>query len=118
MTFKLVRDVTAAELAAITCAHPLADLGYAFDVLFSTVTTSPTRPVPASPRRARRRLQALDGPCQDARRARDRHENPFPVDDAGFYGGRSRFRPVGRGGAARVLDDNGRGVPTWRDVGR
>ncbi|MDP2800760.1 MAG: isoleucine--tRNA ligase [Phreatobacter sp.] len=30
--FELVADVSAAELASITCAHPLANLGYGFDV--------------------------------------------------------------------------------------
>ena len=30
--FERVRDVAAAELAAMTCAHPLEKLGYAFDV--------------------------------------------------------------------------------------
>jgi isoleucyl-tRNA synthetase len=30
--FERVADVSAAELAAITCAHPLANMGYAFDV--------------------------------------------------------------------------------------
>lgn len=32
LTFKLVRDVKTEELAAITCAHPLASLGYDFPV--------------------------------------------------------------------------------------
>src|SRR5690606_14334803 len=30
--FELVADVSAEELAGITCAHPLAGLGYGFDV--------------------------------------------------------------------------------------
>ena len=30
--YELVADVSAAELAGITCAHPLANLGYGFDV--------------------------------------------------------------------------------------
>ncbi len=32
VALKLIRDVTGAELGAITCAHPLKDLGYTFDV--------------------------------------------------------------------------------------
>jgi isoleucyl-tRNA synthetase len=30
--FERLRDVASAELAVMTCAHPLADMGYAFDV--------------------------------------------------------------------------------------
>ena len=113
VTFKLVRDVAGAELGAITCAHPLADLGYTFDVPLldgdHVTDDAGTGFVHTAPSHGREDFEAWMSNVRllEARKIDTRI--PFPVDDAGFYTDEAfGFGPSAEGGAARVLDDNGK----------
>ncbi|THV23276.1 isoleucine--tRNA ligase [Peteryoungia ipomoeae] len=113
VTFKLVRDVTGAELGAITCAHPLASLGYTFAVPMldgdHVTDDAGTGFVHTAPSHGREDFDAWMGHAKalDARGIDTKI--PFPVDDAGFYTEDAPgFGPSAEGGAARVLDDNGK----------
>ncbi|WP_423338702.1 isoleucine--tRNA ligase [Rhizobium sp. HT1-10] len=113
LTFKLIRDVTGTELGAITCAHPLKDLGYTFDVPLldgdHVTDDAGTGFVHTAPSHGREDFEAW---MSNAKLLQDRGVDtkiPFPVDDAGFYTEDAPgFDPSAEGGAARVLDDNGK----------
>ncbi|MEH6690228.1 MAG: isoleucine--tRNA ligase [Pseudorhizobium pelagicum] len=113
LTFNLVRDVTGAELASITCAHPLADMGYTFAVPLldgdHVTDDAGTGFVHTAPSHGREDFEAwmANGRQLEARGIDTKI--PFPVDDAGFYTEDAPgFGPSAEGGAARVLDDNGK----------
>jgi isoleucyl-tRNA synthetase len=113
VTFKLVRDVTAAELAAITCAHPLADLGYTFAVPMldgdHVTDDAGTGFVHTAPSHGREDFEAWMANVRALEARGIDVKIPFPVDDAGFYTEDAPgFGPSAEGGAARVLDDNGK----------
>ncbi len=113
VTFKLVRDVTAAELGAITCAHPLADLGYTFDVPMldgdHVTDDAGTGFVHTAPSHGREDFEAWMANVRALEARGIDTKIPFPVDDAGFYTEDAPgFGPSAEGGAARVLDDNGK----------
>ncbi|TCM55881.1 isoleucyl-tRNA synthetase [Rhizobium sp. PP-F2F-G48] len=113
LQFKRLRDVASDELAAITCAHPLADLGYTFDVPLiagdHVTDEAGTGFVHTAPSHGREdfdvwmeNVRALDARGIDT-------AIPFPVDDAGYYTKDAPgFGPEAEGGAARVMDDNGK----------
>lgn len=113
VTFKLVRDVTAAELAAITCAHPLADLGYTFDVPMldgdHVTDDAGTGFVHTAPGHGREDFDAWMAQSRELEARGISTKIPFTVDDAGFYTEEAPgFGPSAEGGAARVIDDNGK----------
>ncbi|MBX9467635.1 MAG: isoleucine--tRNA ligase [Rhizobium sp.] len=113
VTFKLVRDVTAAELGAITCAHPLVDLGYTFAVPMldgdHVTDDAGTGFVHTAPSHGREDFEAWMANVRALEARGIDVKIPFPVDDAGFYTEDAPgFGPSAEGGAARVLDDNGK----------
>ncbi|MBY3061891.1 isoleucine--tRNA ligase [Rhizobium laguerreae] len=107
LTFKRLRDVPADELASITAAHPLRDLGYKFDVPLlagdHVTDDAGTGFVHTAPSHGREdfeawmdNLRALEARGIDTR-------IPFPVDDSGTY---TSDAPGFEG--ARVMDDSGK----------
>ena len=113
VAFKLVRDVTAAELGAITCDHPLKDLGYDFAVPLidgdHVTDDAGTGFVHTAPSHGREDFEAWTGHAKMLAERGIDTKIPFPVDDAGFYTDEAPgFGPSAEGGAARVMDDNGK----------
>jgi len=113
VSFKLVREVTGAELGAITCAHPLADLGYTFAVPLldgdHVTDDAGTGFVHTAPSHGREDFEAWMANVRALEARGIDTKIPFPVDDAGFYTEDAPgFGPSAEGGAARVLDDNGK----------
>ena len=113
IVLELVRDVTADELAAITCAHPLRALGYDFTVPLldgeHVTEDAGTGFVHTAPSHGR---EDFDIWTQNASKLEARGISsaiPFPVDDAGYYTKDAPgFGPNREGGPARVIDDNGK----------
>ncbi len=115
VTFKLIRPVTADELAAITCAHPLHGLGGGYDFQVPLLDgdhvtdDAGTGFVHTAPSHGR---EDFDAWMENARALEARGISstiPFPVDDAGFYTvDAPGFGPDAEGGAARVIDDTGK----------
>ncbi len=113
VTFKLVRDLTGGELGAITCAHPLADMGYTFAVPLldgdHVTDDAGTGFVHTAPSHGREDFEAWMANVRQLEARGIDVKIPFPVDDAGFYTEDAPgFGPSAEGGAARVLDDNGK----------
>ncbi|WP_077101898.1 isoleucine--tRNA ligase [Agrobacterium sp. DSM 25558] len=113
LTFKLVRPVTAEELAAITCAHPLADLGYDFAVPLldgdHVTDDAGTGFVHTAPSHGREDFDAWTSKAREIEARGISSKIPFPVGDDGFYTEDAPgFGPSAEGGAARVMDDNGK----------
>ncbi len=113
VTLNLIRDVEGDELAAITCAHPLAALGYDFPVPLldgdHVTDDAGTGFVHTAPSHGR---EDFDAWMASARLLESRGIStkiPFTVDDAGFYTEDAPgFGPSAEGGPARVMDDNGK----------
>ncbi|TCN26429.1 isoleucyl-tRNA synthetase [Sinorhizobium americanum] len=115
VTFNFVRDIEAAELAAITCAHPLHGLGggYAFKVPLldgeHVTDDAGTGFVHTAPGHGR---EDFDAWMDSARALEARGISsaiPFTVDDAGYFTADAPgFGPDAEGGAARVIDDKGK----------
>ncbi|MGV1751234.1 isoleucine--tRNA ligase [Agrobacterium sp. CG674] len=113
LTFKLVRSVTAEELGAITCAHPLAHLGYDFAVPLldgdHVTDDAGTGFVHTAPSHGREDFDAWTSKARDIEARGVSSKIPFPVGDDGFYTEDAPgFGPSAEGGAARVMDDNGK----------
>ncbi|MBB3944914.1 isoleucyl-tRNA synthetase [Rhizobium skierniewicense] len=113
LTFKLVRPVTAEELGAITCAHPLAHLGYDFDVPLldgdHVTDDAGTGFVHTAPSHGREDFDAWTSKAREIEARGISSKIPFPVGDDGFYTEDAPgFGPSAEGGAARVMDDNGK----------
>ncbi|MGP4671183.1 isoleucine--tRNA ligase [Agrobacterium salinitolerans] len=113
LTFKFVRDVKSEELAAITCAHPLASLGYTFPVPLldgdHVTDDAGTGFVHTAPSHGREDFDAWMNSVRTLEARGIDTKIPFPVDDAGFYTEDAPgFGPSAEGGAARVMDDNGK----------
>ncbi|QLF69521.1 isoleucine--tRNA ligase [Peteryoungia desertarenae] len=113
LEFERLRQVSADELAAITCAHPLKDLGYTFDVPLldgdHVTDDAGTGFVHTAPSHGREDFDAWMGHSKALEARGIDTKIPFPVDDAGFYTEDAPgFGPSAEGGAARVLDDNGK----------
>ena len=107
LTFKFVRDVEPAELAAITCAHPLKDLGYTFKVPLldgdHVTDDAGTGFVHTAPGHGREDFDAWMAEARNLEARGISAKIPFTVDDAGFY---TADAPGFEG--ARVMDDNGK----------
>ncbi|QCI98618.1 isoleucine--tRNA ligase [Agrobacterium larrymoorei] len=113
LTFKLVRPVAADELGAITCAHPLADLGYDFVVPLldgdHVTDDAGTGFVHTAPSHGREDFDAWTSKAREIEARGISSKIPFPVADDGFYTEDAPgFGPSAEGGAARVMDDNGK----------
>lgn len=113
LEFNRLRGVPAAELAAITCAHPLASMGYTFAVPLidgdHVTDDAGTGFVHTAPSHGREDFDAWMGHAKALEARGIDTKIPFPVDDAGFYTEDAPgFGPSAEGGAARVLDDNGK----------
>ena len=113
VTLNLVRDVPAAELAAMTAAHPLAALGYDFKVPLldgdHVTDDAGTGFVHTAPGHGREDFDVWTHHARDLEARGISAKIPFTVDDAGFYTADAPgFGPEAEGGAARVIDDNGK----------
>ncbi|KAA3502964.1 isoleucine--tRNA ligase [Rhizobium rhizogenes] len=113
LTFKLVRDVKTEELAAITCAHPLASLGYDFPVPLldgdHVTDDAGTGFVHTAPSHGREDFDVWTAHQRELEARGVSPAIPFPVGDDGFYTEDAPgFGPSAEGGAARVMDDNGK----------
>ncbi|UHS60433.1 isoleucine--tRNA ligase [Agrobacterium vaccinii] len=113
LTFKLVRPVTTDELGAITCAHPLVNLGYDFAVPLldgdHVTDDAGTGFVHTAPSHGREDFDAWTSKVRELEDRGISTKIPFPVGDDGFYTEDAPgFGPSAEGGAARVMDDNGK----------
>jgi isoleucyl-tRNA synthetase len=112
---KRVRDVSADELAAIVCAHPLRGFGggYEFDVPLipgdHVTDDAGTGFVHTAPGHGREDFDAWMDHARELQARGIDTAIPFTVDDAGFYTKDAPgLGPDREGGAARVIDDNGK----------
>jgi len=107
LVLKFVRDVEPAELSAITCAHPLKDLGYTFKVPLldgdHVTDDAGTGFVHTAPGHGREDFDAWMAEARNLEARGISSKIPFTVDDAGFY---TADAPGFEG--ARVMDDNGK----------
>jgi isoleucyl-tRNA synthetase len=113
LEFTRLRGVSADELAAITCAHPLASMGYTFAVPLldgdHVTDDAGTGFVHTAPSHGREDFEAWMSNVRELEARGIDTKIPFPVDDAGYYTEDAPgFGPSAEGGAARVLDDNGK----------
>ncbi|MUZ71576.1 isoleucine--tRNA ligase [Agrobacterium vitis] len=111
--FRLLQTVLPEELAAITCAHPLAALGYDFKVPLidgdHVTDDAGTGFVHTAPSHGREDFDAWMSAVRALEARGISSKIPFTVDDAGFYTEDAPgFGPSAEGGAARVMDDNGK----------
>jgi len=113
LTFKRLRDVSVQELEAMELVHPLAELGYTFRVPLlagdHVTDEAGTGFVHTAPSHGREDFDVwMSSGKLLAERGIDA-SIPFPVDDAGFYTADAPGFDAGHeGGAARVIDDNGK----------
>jgi len=115
LEFNRIRTVESYELAGMTCAHPLKGLGggYEFDVPLlpgdHVTDDAGTGFVHTAPSHGREDFEAW---MDQVKVLKDRGIDtkiPFPVGDDGFYTEDAPgFGPSAEGGAARVIDDNGK----------
>ncbi|WP_027230201.1 isoleucine--tRNA ligase [Phyllobacterium sp. UNC302MFCol5.2] len=115
LTFKRLRTVTADELAAMTLAHPLHGFsgGYDFAVPLlpgdHVTDDAGTGFVHTAPSHGREDFDAWMDAGRDLEARGISSVIPFTVDDAGYYTKDAPgFGPDREGGAARVIDDNGK----------
>ncbi len=111
--YKRLRDVTADELGAITCSHPLHDLGYDFPVPLlegeHVTDDAGTGFVHTAPGHGREDFDIWMAKGRELAARGIDTTIPFTVDDAGFFTGDAPgFGPDREGGAARVIDDHGK----------
>ncbi|MCL6706074.1 isoleucine--tRNA ligase [Pseudomonas sp. R2.Fl] len=99
--------VSPSELEGITCAHPLAALGYTFKVPLldgdHVTDDAGTGFVHTAPSHGREDFDAWMASVRTLEERGIDTKIPFPVDDAGFY---TADAPGFEG--ARVMDDNGK----------
>ncbi|WP_426237041.1 isoleucine--tRNA ligase [Pararhizobium sp. DWP1-1-3] len=113
VTLKLVCDVTPEELGGITCAHPLASLGYDFKVPLlngdHVTDDAGTGFVHTAPSHGADDFVVWMDHARALEARGISSKIPFTVDDAGFYTADAPgFGPDRDGGAGRVMDDNGK----------
>ncbi|KQV32310.1 isoleucine--tRNA ligase [Rhizobium sp. Root1203] len=109
LQFKRLHDVSAEQLASITCAHPFNGFGggYEFDVPLldgdHVTDDAGTGFVHTAPSHGREDFDAWTSAARTLEARGIDTKIPFPVDDAGFY---TADAPGLEG--ARVIDDNGK----------
>ena len=115
LQFKKLRGVTGDELAALTLSHPLRGLGggYEFPVPMlpgdHVTDDAGTGFVHTAPGHGREDFDAWMDAAPKLRQRGIDTAIPFTVDDAGFFTKDAPgFGPDREGGAARVIDDNGK----------
>ncbi|MGV1953327.1 isoleucine--tRNA ligase [Agrobacterium vitis] len=113
LEYKRVCNLSAADLSGITCAHPLASLGYDFKVPLidgdHVTDDAGTGFVHTAPSHGREDFDAWMSAARALEARGISSKIPFTVDDAGFYTEDAPgFGPSAEGGAARVMDDNGK----------
>ena len=111
--FERLGDVTAEELGAITCAHPLTSLGYDFKVPLldgdHVTDDAGTGFVHTAPGHGREDFDAWMSEARNLEARGISAKIPFTVDDAGFYTlDAPGFGPDRVDGPGRVMDDNGK----------
>lgn len=113
LQYRRLLGIPADILSTFTCAHPLAGLGYTFDVPLldgdHVTDDAGTGFVHTAPSHGREDFEAWMANVRALEARGIDTKIPFPVDDAGFYTEDAPgFGPSAEGGAARVLDDNGK----------
>ncbi|KRB49872.1 isoleucine--tRNA ligase [Rhizobium sp. Root708] len=109
LQFKRLQDVSAEQLAAITCAHPFKGFGGGYEFLVPLLDgdhvtdDAGTGFVHTAPSHGREDFDAWTGHAREIEARGIDTKIPFPVDDAGFY---TSDAPGLEGG--RVIDDNGK----------
>ncbi|RYE61526.1 MAG: isoleucine--tRNA ligase, partial [Oxalobacteraceae bacterium] len=107
LAFNRLRGVSADELAGVTCAHPLKDLGYDFTVPLlagdHVTDDAGTGFVHTAPSHGREDFEAWMSSVKELEARGIDPRIPFPVDDSGTY---TTDAPGFEG--ARVMDDNGK----------
>jgi len=111
--FKRVRDVSSDELGNLVSAHPLAGLGYEFKVPLldgdHVTDDAGTGFVHTAPSHGREDFDAWMANVRQLEARGISAKIPFTVGDDGFYTEEALgFGPSAEGGAARVMDDNGK----------
>jgi isoleucyl-tRNA synthetase len=115
LQFRKLRHVSAEELADIPLSHPLRGLGggYEFDVPVlpgeHVTDDAGTGFVHTAPGHGREDFDAWTDAARELEARGIETRIPFTVDDAGFFTKDAPgFGPDRTGGAARVIDDNGK----------
>jgi isoleucyl-tRNA synthetase len=115
LSFKRVSSVSAGELAAITCAHPLKGLGGGYEFAVPLIAgdhvtdDAGTGFVHTAPGHGREDFEAWMDAARDLEARGISSAIPFTVDDAGYYTKDAPgLGPDREGGAARVIDDKGK----------
>ncbi|MGN8152446.1 isoleucine--tRNA ligase [Agrobacterium sp. 22094] len=113
LEFKRVRDVSSDELGNLVTAHPLAHLGYDFKVPLldgdHVTDDAGTGFVHTAPGHGREDFDAWMAQARQLEVRGISAKIPFTVGDDGFYTEDAPgFGPSAEGGAARVMDDNGK----------
>jgi len=113
VTLKLVRDVEGDELSTLICAHPLEALGYTFPVPLldgdHVTDDAGTGFVHTAPSHGREDFDAWMDNVRALEARGISTKIPFTVGDDGYYTDEAPgFGPSAEGGAARVMDDNGK----------
>lgn len=113
LTLKLVRPVSPEELAVLVCAHPFASMGYDFKVPLingdHVTDDAGTGFVHTAPGHGREDFDAWMAQARELEARGISSKIPFTVGDDGFYTEDAPgFGPSAEGGAARVMDDNGK----------
>jgi isoleucyl-tRNA synthetase len=113
--FKRLRAIAADEMVRLLCRHPLQGLGggYAFAVPLldgeHVTDDAGTGFVHTAPGHGREDFEAWMSAGKDLATRQIETAIPFTVDDAGFFTKDAPgFGPDRPGGAARVIDDNGK----------
>ncbi len=115
LEYKHLRDVSAAELGAMVCAHPLKGIGggYEFTVPLlpgdHVTDDAGTGFVHTAPGHGREDFDAWMDCARDLQARGIDPAIPFTVDDAGYFTKDAPgFGPDREGGPARVIDDKGK----------
>ncbi|CAN0653781.1 isoleucine--tRNA ligase [Nitratireductor aquimarinus] len=115
LEYKRLRDVSAAELGAMVCAHPLKGIGggYEFTVPLlpgdHVTDDAGTGFVHTAPGHGREDFDAWMDCARDLQARGIDPAIPFTVDDAGYFTKDAPgFGPDREGGPARVIDDKGK----------
>ena len=115
VTLNQLRSVSAEELGSIVLSHPLKGLGGGYDFVVPMVPgdhvtdDAGTGFVHTAPGHGREDFDAWMDAAPELRKRGIDTAIPFTVDDAGYFTKDAPgFGPDREGGAARVIDDNGK----------